>query len=113
MCGKAYDPYFIAAWPQARYCVMGPEQAAGTITEVRAASLKRRGEAVDEAELQAFYKEVHEKYQRETDPLYAASRLWIDALIDPRETRRFLSVALECASHRTDLEPLRTGVFQT
>ncbi|HEX5138395.1 MAG TPA: acyl-CoA carboxylase subunit beta [Planctomycetota bacterium] len=113
MCGKAYDPAFIAAWPQARYCVMGPEQAAGTITEVRAASMKRRGETVDEAELQAFYKEVREKYERETDPLYAASRLWIDALIDPRETRRFLSVALACAAHRTDLEPLRTGVFQT
>jgi acetyl-CoA carboxylase carboxyltransferase component len=113
MCGKAYDPAFIAAWPQARYCVMGAEQAAGTITEVRAASMKRKGEDVDEAELQAFYKEVREKYERETDPLYAASRLWIDALIDPRETRRFLSVALECAAHRTDLEPLRTGVFQT
>jgi acetyl-CoA carboxylase carboxyltransferase component len=113
MCGKAYDPCFIVAWPQARYCVMGPEQAAGTITEVRAASMKRKGEHVDEAELQAFYKEVREKYERETDPLYAASRLWIDALLDPRETRKFLSLALEAAAHRTDLEPLRTGVFQT
>jgi acetyl-CoA carboxylase carboxyltransferase component len=113
MCGKAYDPFFIAAWPQARYCVMGAEQAAGTITDVRATAMKRKGETVDEAELKAFYKEVREKYERETDPLYAASRLWIDALIDPRETRKFLSVALECAAHRTDLEPLRTGVFQT
>jgi 3-methylcrotonyl-CoA carboxylase beta subunit len=113
MCGKAYDPYFIAAWPEARYCVMGPEQAAGTITEVRGASMRRKGESVDEAELQAFYKEVREKYERETDPLYAASRLWVDALLDPRETRKFLSVALACAAHRTDLEPLRTGVFQT
>jgi acetyl-CoA carboxylase carboxyltransferase component len=113
MCGKAYDPHFIVAWPQARYCVMGAEQAAGTITDVRAAASKRKGEDVDEAELKAFYKEVREKYERETDPLYAASRLWIDALIDPRETRRFLSVALECVAHRTDLEPLRTGVFQT
>ena len=103
---------FIAAWPQARYCVMGAEQAAGTITEVRGASMKRKGESVDEAELLAFHKEVREKYERETDPLYAASRLWIDALIDPRETRRFLSVALECAAHRTDLEPLRTETFQ-
>jgi acetyl-CoA carboxylase carboxyltransferase component len=113
MCGKAYDPCFIAAWPQARYCVMGAEQAAGTITEVRAASMKRKGESADEGELQAFYKEVREKYERETDPLYAASRLWIDALLDPRETRRFLSFALEAAAHRTDIEPLRTGVFQT
>ncbi len=113
MCGKAYDPFFIAAWPQARYCVMGAEQAAGTITDVRAAAMKRKGETADEAELEAFYKEVRGKYEQETDPLFAASRLWIDALIDPRETRRFLSVALECAAHRTDLEPLRTGVFQT
>jgi len=113
MCGKAYDPYFIAAWPEARYCVMGPEQAAGTITGVRAAAMERKGEPVDKAELEAFYKEVHEKYQRETDPLYAASRLWVDALLDPRETRRFLSLALEAASHRADLDPFRIGVFQT
>ncbi|MHC4729035.1 MAG: acyl-CoA carboxylase subunit beta [Planctomycetota bacterium] len=113
MCGKAYDPHFIVAWPQARYCVMGADQAAGTITDVRAAAMKRKGQSVDEEELKAFYKEVAEKYERETDPLYAAARLWVDAVIDPRETRTFLRLALEAAAHNPDIGPLRTGVFQT
>jgi acetyl-CoA carboxylase carboxyltransferase component len=113
MCGKAYDPRFLAAWPQARYCVMGAEQAAGTITEVRLAAMKRKGVEIDTAELEAFFAEVRDKYKQETDPLYAASRLWVDAVIDPRETRRFLSLALEAAAHNAELEPLRTGVFQT
>jgi acetyl-CoA carboxylase carboxyltransferase component len=113
MCGKAYDPRFIVAWPQARYSVMGAEQAAGTITDVREAAMKRRGEDVDKEELEAFYKEICEKYERETDPLYAASRLWVDALIDPRNTRGFLSDALEVAAHNVELEPFRLGVFQT
>ncbi|MHC4931445.1 MAG: acyl-CoA carboxylase subunit beta [Planctomycetota bacterium] len=113
MCGKAYDPTFIVAWPQARYAVMGAEQAAGTIAGVRAAAQKRKGQELDEEELKAFYEEVHAKYVRETDPLYGASRLWVDAIIDPRETRRFLSLALEAASHNTDPDPFRVGVFQT
>jgi acetyl-CoA carboxylase carboxyltransferase component len=113
MCGKAYDPCFIAAWPQARYAVMGAEQAAGTITEVRAAASARKGESVDRAELEAFHKEVLEKYERETDPLYAASRLWVDAILDPRETREFLSLALEAAANNAEVAPFRTGVLQT
>jgi acetyl-CoA carboxylase carboxyltransferase component len=113
MCGKAYDPTFIVAWPQARYAVMGAEQAASTITGVRASAMKRKGQELDQEELEAFYKQVHEKYERETDPLYAASRLWVDAIIDPRETREFLSLALEAAAHNTDPGPFRTGVFQT
>ncbi|MGQ0612896.1 MAG: acyl-CoA carboxylase subunit beta [Planctomycetaceae bacterium] len=113
MCGKAYDPRFIVAWPTARYCVMGPEQAAGTIRDVREKSMRRKGGDLDKAELEAFYKEVRAKYERETDPLFAASRLWVDAVIDPRETRRFLSLALEAASHNAEIEPLRTGVLQT
>jgi len=113
MCGKAYDPNFIVAWPQARYCVMGAAQAAGTIRDVRHSAMKRKGVSVDQEELEAFYKTVREKYEQETDPLYAASRLWVDAIIDPRRTRDFLSLALEAVSHRTDLEPFRLGVFQT
>jgi len=113
MCGKAYDPHFIFAWPQARYCVMGAAQAAGTIRDVRAASMKRKGENVDQAELEAFYEEVRTKYERETHPLYGASRLWVDAVIDPRETRRVLAHALEAAANNSEIEPLRTGVLQT
>jgi len=113
MCGKAYDPRFIAAWPQARYCVMGADQAAGTIRDVREKAMRRKGGDLDLAELKAFYEEVRAKYARETDPLYAASRLWVDAVIDPRETRRFLSLALEAAAHNPDLEPFGTGVLQT
>ena len=113
MCGKAYDPRFLAAWPQARYCVMGAEQAAGTITEVRAASAKRKGESPDEAELKAFFEEVRSKYETETDPLYAAARLWVDVVLDPRETRTFLALDLEAAAQTPEVERLRTGVFQT
>jgi len=113
MCGKAYDPNFIVAWPQARYCVMGAEQAAGTISGVRAAAAKRKGEEMDEEELAAFHKEVRDKYEAETDPLYAASRLWLDAIIDPRDTRAFLADALEASANKTELEPFRTGVLQT
>ncbi len=113
MCGKAFDPRFLAAWPQARYAVMGAEQAAGTIRDVRAAAAKRKGNAIDEKELQEFYEGIRDKYLHETDPLYGASRLWIDAIIDPRETRRFLSLALEAAANKTDLPPFKTGVLQT
>ena len=113
MCGKAYDPNFIVAWPQARYCVMGAEQAAGTITEVRAAAMKRKGESVDRAELDEFFQHVREKYEQETDPVYAASRLWIDAIIDPRFTRKFVADALEACANKTEFDPFRIGVFQT
>jgi 3-methylcrotonyl-CoA carboxylase beta subunit len=113
MCGKAYDPRFIVAWPQARYAVMGAEQAAGTIRDVREKAMRRKGGDLDLKELQAFYEEVRAKYARETDPLYAASRLWVDAVLDPRETRRFLSLALEAAAHNPDLDPFVTGVLQT
>ena len=113
MCGKAYDPHFIVAWPTARYAVMGAEQAAGTISEVRAAAQKRKTGEVDREEIEAFYEEVRRKYVHETDPLYAAARLWLDAIIDPRETRHFLSLALEAAAHKTELDPFRIGVFQT
>ncbi len=113
MCGKAYDPRFIVAWPQARYAVMGAEQAAGTITEVRAAAAARKGAAIDAEELAAFHREVRDKYEHETDPLYAASRLWVDAVLDPRETRDFLAAALEAAAHNVTVDPFRTGVLQT
>ncbi|MHC4939221.1 MAG: acyl-CoA carboxylase subunit beta [Planctomycetota bacterium] len=113
MCGKAYDPNFIVAWPEARYCVMGAEQAAGTITQVRAAAMKRKGESVDEAELEEFFQHVREKYEQETDPIYAAARLWIDKIIDPRDTRAFLADALEACANKTELDPFRVGVLQT
>jgi acetyl-CoA carboxylase carboxyltransferase component len=113
MCGKAYDPNFIVAWPQARYCVMGAEQAAGTITGVRAAAAKRKGADLDEEELAAFHKEVRDKYEAETDPLYAASRLWVDAIIDPRDTRAFLADAIEASANKVELDPFRIGVLQT
>jgi len=113
MCGKAYDPNFIVAWPQARYCVMGAEQAAGTISGVRAAAAARRGEEMDAEDLATFHKEVREKYESETHPIYAASRLWIDAVIDPRETREFLADALEASANKTELDPFRVGVLQT
>ncbi|MGH7162678.1 MAG: acyl-CoA carboxylase subunit beta [Planctomycetota bacterium] len=113
MCGKAYDPRLIVAWPQARYCVMGAGQAAGTIRDVREKALQRKGASVDAEELRAFYEEVKRTYETQTDPLFAASRLWVDAVIDPRETRRFLALALEAAAHNPEVEPLRTGVFQT
>jgi len=112
LCGKAFDPRFIFAWPAARYAVMGAQQAARTMLDVNVATLKRQGKAVDDAELADMAKELRERYDRETDIRYAAARLWVDAVVDPVNTREVLSLALDVAVRQRDSVALATGVFQ-
>ena len=112
LCGKAFDPRFIFAWPGARYAVMGAQQAARTMLDVNVGTLKRQGKQIDDAELAAMAEELRLRYDRETDIRYAAARLWIDAIIDPAQTREVLSMALDVAVRNRELTPVCTGVFQ-
>ena len=112
MCGKAYDPRFIAAWPTARIAVMGGTQAAKVLTQIQVSSLDAKGHKPDpEAEKQLF-DQIKSRYDEQTTPYYAAARLWVDAIIDPRDTRQFISQALKAADH-APIEPFNTGVLQT
>jgi acetyl-CoA carboxylase carboxyltransferase component len=112
LCGKAFDPRFIFAWPGARYAVMGAQQAARTMLDVNVAALKRQGKKIDDAELTAMAAELRDRYDRETDIRYAAARLWIDAIIDPATTRDVLAMALDVAVRNRESVPIGTGVFQ-
>lgn len=112
MCGKAYDPRFIYAWPSAKIAVMGGEQAAKTLLQIEVASLKARGEKITEANEQHLLKEMTDKYAKQTTAVYAASRLWVDAIIDPKETRQIISENLSAANQNPEIEVFKTGVFQ-
>jgi 3-methylcrotonyl-CoA carboxylase beta subunit len=112
LCGKAFDPRFIFAWPGARYAVMGAQQAARTMLDVNVATLKRQGKEIDDAELAAMAAELRDRYDHETDIRYAAARLWLDAIIDPAHTRDVLLTALDVAARHRDNVPVCTGVFQ-
>jgi acetyl-CoA carboxylase carboxyltransferase component len=112
LCGKAFDPRFLFAWPGVRYAVMGAQQAARTMLDVNVAALKRGKKEVDAAEQAAMADELQQRYDRETDIRYAGARLWVDAIIDPAQTREVLALALDVAVRRRDTEPITTGVFQ-
>jgi acetyl-CoA carboxylase carboxyltransferase component len=112
LCGRAFDPRFLFAWPSARYAVMGASQAARTMLDVNVATLKRQGHPVDAGELSAMAEELRARYDRETDIRHAAARLWIDAIIDPARTRETLIMALDVATRHRETTPLETGVFQ-
>jgi acetyl-CoA carboxylase carboxyltransferase component len=113
MCGKAYDPRFIFAWPTARYAVMSGEAAAGTLVEIKLKQLEREGKKVDEKAKKELFESVRSTYEHQTDPRYAAARLWVDAIIDPAQTRDALIWALEAAALNADLKEFKTGVLQT
>ena len=113
MCGKAYDPRFIFAWPTARYAVMSGESAAGTLVEIKLKQLEREGKKVDEKEKKRLYESVRSSYDRQSDPRYAAARLWVDAIIDPAKTRDSIIWALESAALNPQLAEFKTGVLQT
>lgn len=113
MCGKAYDPRFIFAWPTARYAVMSGDSAAGTLVEIKIKQLQREGKKLSEAEKQQLYESVRATYEHQTDPRYAAARLWVDAVIDPAQTRDALIWALEAAALNPELREFKTGVLQT
>jgi acetyl-CoA carboxylase carboxyltransferase component len=113
MCGKAYDPRFLFAWPTARYAVMSGDSAAGTLVEIKVKQLEREGKKLNEKEKKALYESIRATYENQTDPRYAAARLWVDAIIDPAQTREAIVWALEAASLNPEVAPLRTGVLQT
>ena len=112
MCGKAFDPRFIFAWPNARYAVMGGKQAATTILDVNIAALKRVGKSLDAEELEVLRQQVVSAYETSTDIRYAAGRLWVDGIINPDQTRKTLIQALSISTRHADDEPFRTGVLQ-
>ncbi len=112
MCGKAYDPRLIVAWPTARIAVMGGAQAAKTLLQIQVSAMKAQGKELDSQEEETLLKEITERYEKQTSPYYAAARLWVDAIIDPRETRRFLSMGIAAAQH-APVEPFNPGVLQT
>ena len=113
MAGKAYDPRFIFAWPTARYAVMGGAQAANTLADIRVKSLEKRGEKLSDEEKQEILDTINAEYDRQTDSRYAAARLWVDAIIDPRDTRDWLITALDAASHQPEIEKFNPGILQT
>jgi 3-methylcrotonyl-CoA carboxylase beta subunit len=113
MCGKAYDPRFIFAWPTARYAVMSGDAAAGTLVEIKLKQLEREGKKVDEKAKKELYESVRATYEHQTDPRYAAARLWVDAIIDPAHTRDALIQSLEAAALNPVVPEFKTGVLQT
>ncbi len=113
MCGKAYDPRFIFAWPTARYAVMSGDAAAGTLVEIKIKQLEREGQKLSDAEKKELHESIRATYEHQTDPRYAAARLWVDAIIDPAHTREALREALEAASLNPHVAEFKTGVLQT
>jgi 3-methylcrotonyl-CoA carboxylase beta subunit len=113
MCGKAYDPRFLFAWPTARYAVMSGASAAITLAEVRARQLERNGKVLSESERAALNEEIRADYDKQADPRYGAARLWIDAIIDPAKTREVLIAALEACALNPDVPRFNPGVLQT
>ena len=113
MCGKAYDPRFIFAWPTARYAVMSGDSAADTLAEIKARQLERDGEKPSPKELAALRESMRVTYEHQSDPRYAAARLWVDALIDPAQTREALAWSLRAAALNADVREFKTGVLQT
>ena len=112
MCGKAYDPRFIFAYPTAQIAVMGGAQASKTLLTIKIASLEKEGKILTEEEKKDMLAEIQERYDRQTSPYYAASRLWVDGIVDPRDTRAIISRALQCASHNSTIPEWKSGVVQ-
>ena len=112
MCGKAYDPRLIFAWPSAELAVMGGTQAAKVLAQIEAASLKNKGEVVDEAVEKELFDKIKAKYDAQVSPYYAASRLWTDAIIDPLDTRTWISMGIEAANHSPVEKKFNLGVIQ-
>jgi acetyl-CoA carboxylase carboxyltransferase component len=112
MCGKAYDPRFIYAWPTAKIAVMGGDQAAKTLLQIQVSAMKSKGEEITPKEEQKLLDEIKNRYDEQTTPYYAAARLWVDAIIDPVETRKIISEGISAANHNPDIGEMKLGVFQ-
>jgi len=112
MCGKAYDPRFIYAWPTAKIAVMGGEQAAKTLLQIQVASLKAKGATITPADEEKLLSEIMLRYHTQTSPYYAAARLWVDDIIDPAQTRTLISEGIAAANHNKDIAEFKSGVIQ-
>ena len=112
MCGKAYDPRLIVAWPSAELAVMGGTQAAKVLAQIEASSLKAKGEVVDEIKEKELFDKIKARYDAQVSPYYAAARLWTDAIIDPLETRTWISMGIEAANHAPIEKKFNLGVIQ-
>ncbi len=113
MCGKAYDPRFLFAWPTAKYAVMSGDSAAGTLVEIKMKQLERGGKKLSDEERKELFDSTKKTYDEQTDPRYGAARLWIDKIIDPMETRQAITQALEAASLNPEVPEFKVGVLQT
>jgi 3-methylcrotonyl-CoA carboxylase beta subunit len=112
MCGKAYDPRLIVAWPSAELAVMGGTQAAKVLAQIEASSLKAKGEIIDEAKEKALFDKIKVRYDEQVSPYYAAARLWTDGIIDPLETRLWISMGIDAANHSPIEKKFNMGVLQ-
>jgi 3-methylcrotonyl-CoA carboxylase beta subunit len=112
MCGKAYDPRFIYAWPTAKIAVMGGEQAAKTLLQIQVAGMKAKGKEVSAEDEQLLLDTIMQRYHKQTSPLYAASRLWVDEIIDPADTRMLIAEGIKAANQNPHVSAMQTGVFQ-
>lgn len=113
MCGKAYDPRLIYAWPSAKIAVMGGQQAAKVLLQIQEASLKAKGEVITQEKEDELLNEIKDRYDAQTTPYYAASRLWVDGIIDPLETRKVISMGIEAANQSPIEKSFNAGILQT
>ena len=113
MCGKAYDPKLMLAWPTAKIAVMSGEAAAKTLLQIQVATLKKKGEKITKKEEDKILKKITDKYNEQTSPYYAAANLWIDAIIDPLDTRKAISMGIEAANNNCKIEDYKLGVIRT
>ena len=113
MCGKAYDPRLIVGWPTAQIAVMGGAQAAKVLLQIQVSSLKSKGKVITEKEENDLLKKITDQYNSQISPYYAASRLWLDAVIDPLDTRTWLSMGIEAANHSPITKAYNVGIIQT
>jgi acetyl-CoA carboxylase carboxyltransferase component len=113
MCGKAYDPRLIVAWPTAQIAVMGGAQASNVLLSIEEASLKAKGKQLAPEERKALLEKIHQRYDDQTSPYYAAARLWVDAIIDPADTRQWISMGIEMANHAPQVRAYNPGILQT
>jgi 3-methylcrotonyl-CoA carboxylase beta subunit len=112
MCGKAYDPRFIYAWPTAKIAVMGGEQAARTMLQIEVATLKKKGELITPEKEQQLLQELTSRYDAQTTPYYAAARLWVDGIINTADTRNLIAEGIAAADHNPEIPEFKMGVVQ-
>ncbi|MBQ4819338.1 carboxyl transferase domain-containing protein [Aquimarina sp. MMG016] len=112
MCGKAYDPRLICAWPSAELAVMGGAQAAKVLLQIETASLKKKGETISEEDEKALFNKIKARYDKQISPYYAAARIWTDGIIDPLDTRKWISTGIEAANHAPIEKPFNLGIIQ-